>query len=193
MKTRLKKHVAHYTLAMLGLGLSALTHAADAPAAKSAGNLTQSIAIDTDNDTPTWASTQYARWRWNPGYLISSAASVTVNGVTTFDQPNASYQSVTTARDQLYANLQSSIDSSVRAELSKVRDFKWSTVSIGGPIDLSIQPNGAGASAFSMGGFSAWMTFNFAGNLDDWFGTSWSCTTTIGTGPMTMTGNLDLV
>lgn len=35
MKTRFQKHVAHYTLAMIGLGLSALTHAADAPAAKS--------------------------------------------------------------------------------------------------------------------------------------------------------------
>ena len=192
MKNRFQKHLAHCALVMMGLGLGTLSHATDMPVAKNT-DIMQSIAIDPGTDTPNVSSQQYPRWRWYPGYLTNSAASVTVNGVTMFGQPNASYQSVTTARDQLYANLQSSVDTAVRAELSKVRDFKWSSVSIGGPIDLSIQPNGAGASTFSMGGFSAWMTFNIAGNLNDWFGTSYSCTTTVATGALTMTGNLDLV
>jgi hypothetical protein len=193
MKNCFKKQFAHYTLAILGFGLSALSHATDAPVATGAGNITQSIAVDTDADTPTWATTQYPRWRWNPGYLTTSAASVTVNGVTVFDRPNASYQAVTTVRDQLYANLQSGLDTAVRAELSKVRDFKWSTATIAGPIDLGIQPNGAGGSTFSIGGFSAWISFNFSGNLDDWFHTSWECNVAVNTGPLNMTGNLDLI
>jgi hypothetical protein len=194
MKNRFQKHFAHCALVMIGLGLGTLSHATDAPVAKTTGNAAQSVSLDPGSTTPSWATEQYARWRWNPGRLIYPAASVTVNGATVYDQPNVSYQAVTTVRDQLYANLQSSLDTGIRAELSKLRDFKWSTVTIAGPIDLSIKPNKPGqGSTFSVGSLSAWIAFNFSGNLDDWFGTSWECNGSVNTGPLTVGGNVDLI
>ena len=193
MKNCFKKHFAYYALAILGFGLNAPSHATDTQVTQGAANITPSIAIDTNTDTPALDSRRYPSWHWYPGYFTTPPASVTVNGVTVFASPNASYQAVTAVRDQLYTNLQSGLDTAVRAELSKVRDFKWSTASIAGPIDLGIQPNGTGGSTFSMGGFSALISFNFSGNLDDWFHTSWECNVGVNTGPLYMTGNLDLV
>lgn len=156
---------------------------------KSANVQTAGKIIGTPQTTAL--STDRTGWKWNPGYYFGASAAIVYNGQTISDVKRDSYQPIITARNKLFADLRSEIDLQTSTELRKSSDYRWHTVSITGPLDLSITPGSpVPGPVVALTGPVVVVTVKLAGVQSV---VEWECTATINSGAMNLSGNLDVV
>lgn len=138
----------------------------------------------------TAASAQADGWRWRTGFPLGTAsASLEVYG-RHFDDKVSAYASVTNARNSLYAGITSNLNTLIQPEFQKIEGFQSGSVAVKGPIQLNITPNGTQTPTVSLSTFAVVATVQAKKSFGP---LSASCTVTVDTGSLNLSGVLDVV
>jgi hypothetical protein len=128
-------------------------------------------------------------WRWRTGFPSIPSASLDVRGVH-FTDSGTSYASVTQARNDLYNGIKNNLNSLLQAEFQKIEGYQSGSgsVTVKGPIQLSITPNGTQTPVVSLSTFAVVAQATVKKSFGPLVGT---CTVTVDTGSLNLSGNLD--